>query len=307
MYTSLRLKLFLLGKRGRWFAKRQVEIMWSANILLFVAVFVFCQITAGCETQEATPTAQDASAADTFVRETSAELSTDGGPVLPEVRVEAPSAEDAFSYLWTVLTKMPFYKANGYQVALPDHAEFLALAEKGIDGQTDRSYYFELFTEEVYSADEYTAGLAAVQKELPTVRAALPLFKQVEGRWGFVLHDPYLVRLTLYGPGGSYDPFTGMVILMTTSQGTFKRPNPAHTTVHEMVHMGVQHLVEQFKLIHAEKERLVDLFCLLALADILPDYQGQGIGDRALDPYVTKQAIEQDLPAALEAFVASRS
>jgi hypothetical protein len=292
---------------GRWLAKRKVEIMRGSNVLLLVAALVCCRITAGCGTEGATPIGAGASAADTLVGETSPESPTDVGPDLPEVSVEVPSAEDAFSHLWYVLTKMPFYNANGYQVALPDHAEFLALAEDGVDGQTDESYYFDLFAEEVYSADEYAAGLAAVQDEMHTVRAALPAFKQVEDSWGFVLHDPYLVRLTLYGPGGSYDPVTGMVVLMTTPQGTFKRPNPAHTVVHEMVHMGVQHLVEQFELTHSEKERLVDLFCLLTFAEIMPGYQGQSIGDVGLDPYVTKQAIEQDLPAALAAYAASES
>lgn len=275
--------------------------------MLLVATFVCCLSVIGCEAKDGSSTGPDASTADTIVRETSSDISTDVGFVLPEVLVQVPSAKDAFSYLWYVLTRMPFYKANGYQVSLPDNAEFLALAKNGIDGQTDKSYYFKLFENKVYSTDEYAAGLAAVQKEMNTVRAALPVFKQVEKNWGFVVHDPYLVRLTLYGPGGSYNPNTGMVTLKTTSKGTFGRPNPSHTITHEMVHMGVQHLVDQYKLTHWEKERLVDLFCMLVFAKTLPGYQGQSKGDRGIDPYVTKQAIEQNLPAALAAYVASKN
>jgi hypothetical protein len=96
------------------------------------------------------------------------------------------------------------------------------------------------------------------------------------------------------------------VDLKTTPLGTFVMPNPAAVIVHEMVHLGVQHLVDQFKLTHWEKERLVDLFCSLMLADILPGYRQQGLGDRALDPHITKQAIENDLPGALAAYVASK-
>lgn len=286
------------------FVTSKEAVVRVSNALLFVAVFVCSRITTGCNAEDPTPTGKDASAADTVV-DTSRDADT--GLTVPEVVVETPTAEDAFSYLWYVLTRMPFYNQNGYQVDLPNHPEFVALAANGVDAKTDRSHYLELFVNEVYDADEYAAGLAAVHKETHTVRAAFPVFERVEKKWGFVVHQSYLIRLTLYGPGGSYDPATGMVILKTTPLGTFNRPNPSHTIVHEMVHMGVQHLVDQFKLTHGEKERLVDLFCILMFAEILPGYQGQSIGDRALDPYVTKQAIEDDLPGALAAYVASKS
>jgi len=296
-----------MGRLGKRAAKGRVEIRRGSNVLLSIAILVCSESVIGCDAEAGASAGPDALPADTSLRETASDASTDAGPDLPEVLVEVPSAEDAFSYLWYVLTRMPFYAANGYRVDLPDNAEFSALAESGIDGRTDESYYFELFAREVYSADDYAAGLAAVHGEMGAVRGALPVARQVEERWGFVVHDPYRVRLTLYGPGGSYDPTSGAVTLKTTPQGTFRRPNPSHTIVHEMVHMGVQHLVDRFELTHWEKERLVDLFCLLLLAEALPGYQGQSKGDRGMDPYATRQALERDLPAALAALVASRT
>ena len=53
------------------------------------------------------------------------------------------------------------------------------------------------------------------------------------------------------------------IIMMTRKDGTFKEPNPAHTAVHEMVHMGIEEdIVKQYGLSQGEKERMVDLIYL---------------------------------------------
>ena len=47
-----------------------------------------------------------------------------------------------------------------------------------------------------------------------------------------------MINLTLYGPGGSYNPQEGSIILMITKEGTFKQSlDPAETIVHEIVHI----------------------------------------------------------------------
>ncbi len=44
------------------------------------------------------------------------------------------------------------------------------------------------------------------------------------------------------------------------SKAPSKRKHPAHTPVHELVHIGIEEIiVQRFKLSHWEKERTVDL------------------------------------------------
>ncbi|MEM6337868.1 MAG: hypothetical protein AAF752_14955, partial [Bacteroidota bacterium] len=99
--------------------------------------------------------------------------------------------------------------------------------------------------------------------------------------------DSVTVTLTLYGPGGSFDPDAGKVILWTDTQGAFKGGGGLHTIVHEMVHIAVEHGIAQpSQLQHWERERLVDLIAQREFADLLPDYRLQGGPEAPLDPFV---------------------
>ena len=97
----------------------------------------------------------------------------------------------------------------------------------------------------------------------------------------------YTVKLTKYGPGGSYDPKTGTVTMLTTKGGQFKKLDPVETIVHEVVHMGIENeIVARYKLSHPEKERLVDLFVQKLYKEEMPNYKLQNLGESKIDPFI---------------------
>jgi len=116
--------------------------------------------------------------------------------------------------------------------------------------------------------------------------------------------DVYQILLTLYGPGGRYNPEKGIVIILSAAK-RMGRKNRAHTIVHEIVHIGIeQNIVQKYHLAHWEKEHLVDLICTLYLHDLMPDYDMQPKGDKRLDPFVCAADIINNLPLAIEKFIA---
>ena len=235
---------------------------------------------------------------------------TVGGPDNPTVTVvmRTPEPREEFDYILSALKNMDFYRKYGYAVSLPENNEFEKATQKApdLDGMDLKALY-NCFTTDVYARSDYRAGRAALDKTIPVVRPALARLIDLRDDWGFVLHPRYEVILSLYGPGGSYYPETGRVMLMTTPMGRFKRKNPAHTIVHEMVHLGIQKpIVARFGLKHREKERIVDLICTLYLGDLLDGYQVNTRDNVSLDGLVTAAAI-RDLPAAVRTYVQSGS
>ena len=100
-----------------------------------------------------------------------------------------------------------------------------------------------------------------------------------------------------------YNPKTGRIFLKTTANGQFKRIDPTHTIIHEMVHIGIdKKIVKEYQLTHWEKERVVDLICSLAFGNILNNYSLQSKGEKGLDSFVNKDSI-MNLPLAIKHYV----
>ena len=224
--------------------------------------------------------------------------------VQERIIVRAQSPTEAFNYLWYILGKMPFFDKHGYKVALTDHAAFKGLAsDPEAFKKADKAKLKGIFEKEVYDDKDFVAGLKAIGDMTSLMDRVLTRLEPLREAWGFKVFDRYEVLLTMFGPGGSYDPAKGRITMLTTREGTFKRPMPDHTIVHETVHMGVEEvIVKRFRLEHKEKERLVDLICSRLLGDLLPGYQIQPFPADELDPFVTRETLK-DLPAAMASYV----
>lgn len=158
------------------------------------------------------------------------------------------------------------------------------------------------FEQSVYDANAFVTALREVRTAIPIVDEAVDRMEPWR-TWGFVTFDRYEVVLTLYGPGGSYESSTGRVTLFVDRDGKGRFGKPfAHTIVHEIVHIGVQKgIVEEKKLSHPDKERLVDRICVVAFADLLNGYRVQKMGNPQLDAYVGADSL-RDLPAAVDRY-----
>jgi hypothetical protein len=225
---------------------------------------------------------------------------------LPVLDVRRPTADEAFSYLFGVLLKMPFYRAHKYDVGLPAHPLFKAAAEPGGEvTPADRERFGKVFREEVFQASAYDAEIRALAPAQGIFAAAMRRLLPLRDRWGFRIYPRYEVVLTIYGPGGSYDTRTGTVTLLGRSRDGEPDVRGAQTIVHEIVHLGIEEvIVQRFHLPHEVKERLVDRICLGYLGDVLAGYKAQPMGPKALDAYVDAQAV-LDLPRAVQAFLAA--
>jgi hypothetical protein len=173
---------------------------------------------------------------------------------MSQVIIRANTLKEEFQYLLFVLGKLDFYRKNNYQIVLPENPKLQKMG-KGFD----KNKMFELFMKEEYREDFYKKGLKYLRGREDVIEKHLKKIRAASFEYDFKLFDQYTVRLTKYGPGGSYNYGTGHIIMQTFEDGSFKRKYPVETVIHEIIHIGVEEsVVQKRKLSHWEKEELVE-------------------------------------------------
>ncbi|WNJ19044.1 hypothetical protein [Pontibacter sp. G13] len=221
------------------------------------------------------------------------------------INLQIPTAESEVAYIWQTIRDISFFEEHGYQVSLPAGELVEELKEKARAGRLSDSDFERLegfFKDNVYQPEDYRAGYEKIKAELPRLNDMLQTLAACEYVWGFQLFEQYEVRLTLYGPGGSYDPDAGSIIIYTTPDGRFKSyDNPINTLIHEMVHIGIENsIIRKYKVPHTLKERIVDTIVLLHFGSELPDYRAQEMGESRTDERLTSLAELQHLDQIVE-------
>ncbi len=218
-----------------------------------------------------------------------------------KIIIRAQTANEEFDYLMKVLSKMDFYNQYGYKIPIPNHPFFLNISNnldllKSLDIKEAK----KIFKKDVYNPDFFEKGLRTLSKDVKLVKEAI---KKMENwkNWKFKLFPSYQVKLTAYGPGGSYDFNHGNIIMKTKESGEFVR-DPYHTIVHEIIHIGIEEsIVKKFELTHLEKEGLVDSICANCFDDLLIDYVIQDRGDKKVFNLVSKDNI-MELPKIIKEY-----
>jgi len=221
------------------------------------------------------------------------------------IMMRASSLEEEVDYIWRNIQDISFFKENGYDVAFPKLEHIKVLKEKSRAGKLDDDDYSKLksiFSDSVYRPSNYQAGLEKLAQNQQLIETMIQDLKKLDLNWKFKFHRPYVVKLTLYGPGGSYDPDSGHILLFTTRDGKFKQyEDPACTIIHEVVHMGIeQSLIQKFNVSHTLKERIVDQFVLLNFQEYLPEYRVQDMGDYRADQFMQSKEDLQHLHQTLQ-------
>lgn len=224
------------------------------------------------------------------------------------IEVRIPTAEEEADSVWRTLQDISFFDDHGYRLSLPRHGLIDSLKRKSRAGrlsEADRASLVLLMRSRIYEPEDYQAGYDRILERLPLLNEVLDRIRSLVLDWSFKEYEVYTVNLTLYGPGGSYDPSDGSISILTTSEGGFKRyRDPANTLAHEIVHLGIeQSLIRRFKVPHPLKERIVDRFVLLGLGDLLPEYRVQEIGDARIDSYLENRGDLQRLATIVERFL----
>lgn len=218
-----------------------------------------------------------------------------------KIIVRAQSVDEEFKYLINIFKKMDFYNKHGYKIPIPNHAYFLNLSNNpNLLNSLNIEEAKKIFKEEIYNKKFFDKGLQLVMSDIKLIKKAIKRMKNWE-KWGFKMFDNYIIKLTAYGPGGSYDYGDGSIIMKVKEDAGVER-KPIHTIIHEIVHIGIEEsIVEKFKLNHLEKEGLVDSICFHYFNDILNGYKIQGVGDKKIFNLIDNKNII-NLPEIIENF-----
>ena len=207
------------------------------------------------------------------------------------IRVNIPSATAETEYIWWTLQETRFFEEYGYTVSLPDGALIDQLKEKSKGSTlTDEDYeQLERYVRDsIYNEEDYQLGYKKILKEVQLLNRMINCLDTTNYPWDFRIFNPYTVNLTLYGPGGSYNPDEGSILVYTTPSGQFKGyENPANIIIHEAVHIGIEtSIILKYNVPHALKERIVDTFVSLHFGQYLPQYNIQNMGDTRSDEHL---------------------
>jgi hypothetical protein len=170
---------------------------------------------------------------------------------------------------------------------------------------SDRSLLDNLMRAQVYDPGSCQSALARIEARRPFIDDLIDQLDAIGEHWPFRRFQTYQVKLTLYGPGGSFDPETGSVVMLVRPDGSLKQyDDPACTILHEVVHIGIeQSIVSRFDVPHALKERIVDRIVSLSFADQMPEYRVQEMGFKAFDDYLDDAADIPCLPEIVASFL----
>lgn len=224
------------------------------------------------------------------------------------INVAIPSPDSESSYIWQNIRDIKFFDSNGYTISLPQSELTTSMLTHARNGSLNNAYLDSLkalMSNRIYNRADYLNGYNKIVEALPTIEKAERILSENRWEWSFKEFDQYQINLTLYGPGGSYNPYNGSILLLTMHDGRFKGySNPANTIIHEMVHIGIDSsIIRKYNLSHTAKERLVDLFVQTFFGDLLPDYKLQAFGDKRIDKYLTSKSDFLDLPKKIEQYV----
>ena len=201
-------------------------------------------------------------------------------------------------YIWRTIQDTKFFEENGYEVSLPRNPLIKNLKEKSKSGSLTNEDYERLrsfIQDSVYKKNDYQKGYNKIKNELELINKMANKISQSDLEWDFKEFDTYQVNLTLYGPGGSYNPDEGSILIFTTPEGQFKNyDNPANTIIHEITHIGIEEsIINKYKIPHSLKERMVDTFVFLNFNEYLPEYRIQEMGENRTDQYLkTKEDLK---------------
>lgn len=205
--------------------------------------------------------------------------------------IQIPTAEEEADYIWRTIIDITFFEEYNYQLSLPRGPLIEELKTKSRNKQLtdeDQERLRNFVATKVYNKEDYQAGYQKMAEKLDLLNKMTRRIKRHKRDWSFKVYDTYPIVLTLYGPGGSYDPDTGRILVFTTSDGRFKTSdNAAHVIIHEVVHIGIeQSIIQALEVPHALKERIVDQLVVVYCNKWLPDYRVQNMGETRIDPYL---------------------
>lgn len=219
--------------------------------------------------------------------------------------INIPTADSEAEYIWRTIQDIKFFEDNNYQIILPKGLFIQKLKGKSKSENLINKDYEQLkkfVKDSVYNKADYQKGNEKIKNELVLINKMINEISQSEYNWKFKEFKTYQVNLTLYGPGGSYDPDEGSILIFTTANGHFKNyDNPSNTIIHEITHIGIEEaIISKYQVPHSLKERIVDTFVFLNFKQYLPAYRIQDMGEIRPDQYIKTKTDLKKLDSFVE-------
>ncbi len=224
------------------------------------------------------------------------------------IKINIPSVEEETNYIWRNIQDISFFEQHGYSLSLPKGEIIEELKVKSKNNQLVQQDFYnllEFMTKEVYNLNQYQEGFKRIEEKSVLINKMVNKLSKCKRNWGFKEFEIYQINLTLYGPGGSYNPENGSILIFTTQQGQFKQyENPSNTIIHEIIHIGIEEsIINKFQVPHPLKERIVDLFVQLNFKKYLPEYRIQNMGDKRIDTLLGKKRNLKNLDKIINEFM----
>lgn len=219
--------------------------------------------------------------------------------------INIPSAKTETEYIWRTIQDIKFFEEHNYQANLPKGYLVEDLKQKSKSENLNNDDYERLeqfIIDSIYNELDYQKGYEKIRNEIELIDKMINQIDKSKFNWDFKEFKIYPINLTLYGPGGSYNPDEGSILIYTTSEGQFKNyENPANTIIHEVVHIGIEKaIISKYDVPHEFKERIVDTFVFLKFGQYLPDYRIQDMGEKRIDQYLKEIHELRDLDKIVE-------
>lgn len=221
------------------------------------------------------------------------------------IQVIIPSAKMESAYIWQTIQDIKFIEENKYQINLPKDEFIEELKLKSKQNTLNDNDYIKLetfMTDSLYDKADYLKGYIKIKNQSSVINKMINQIDQLKLNWTFKTFKTYQINITLYGPGGSYNPDEGSILIFTTPDGQFKNyNNPTNTIIHEITHVGIENsIINRYQVPHVLKERIVDTFVFLNFEEALPDYKIQDMGDYRINQYIKTKDDLMNLSAHTE-------
>lgn len=215
------------------------------------------------------------------------------------IAVVIPTAEEEFDNIKSTIQQIPSLQKETYDILLPQDQSFQKLLTENTDPETvNYQSLKDIFISQIYNPDDYQKGYAYFNSSKQMIYPYFSTLEQWKQDFGFKLFDQYNLVLTLYGPGGSFNPSTGVIVIKVDREGIPQRENPIASPLHEIIHIGIDKDITG-NLPHRDRERLVDILCSEYLK--IPNYQMQNYINPEIDKYIQNINLK-DLPKQIEKY-----
>jgi len=149
------------------------------------------------------------------------------------------SLDSEFKRVKNTLAKLDWYNSQGYKPKLPEEI-------------TKKSSEIEIRNQIIREFEEKSYKKVANQISSDFLTTKKQLFKKLKEIFYKDIPTTFFICLTNYGVNGSYN-LPNIIIFNINSERGFK------TIVHEIIHLFIEGWVQEYRIQHWEKERVVDL------------------------------------------------